>query len=80
MDLFIDKEADKEITEIQCSKCATWTACDKWIVNRVNLDPEEYGKMASHVRLQCPVCMALYDHRDKKTLELDTKQEVRRIG
>lgn len=80
LNLFVDKEKEENLTEIQCSSCKKWFHYDKWVINRIPLDEKIYGKNATHIRLECPNCKFLFDHRDKENINLATKSELIAIG
>lgn len=78
IDLFIKYEQleliDKESLEMMCSRCRNYIFFKEWKINRIPLDEHLYGENASHIRLECPNCGALYDHRDKNEINFEVRE------
>lgn len=52
-----------ETIEIQCSNCSAWNYWQDWLANWIPLSSTEYGPNATHIRMECPNCNVIYDHR-----------------
>ncbi len=52
-----------ETIELQCPNCSAWNYWQDWIANWIDIDEVLYGLNATHIRMECPNCNEIYDHR-----------------
>ena len=49
--------------EIRCPECSAWNYWGDWIANWIDLPENEWGPDAKHIRMECPNCNQIWDHR-----------------
>jgi len=49
--------------EIQCPNCSAWNYWQDWIANWIDLVGSKFGINPRHLRMECPNCNEIYDHR-----------------
>ena len=49
--------------EIRCPNCLEFNYWQDWFGNWIDLPTTEYGANAKHIRMECPNCNQIYDHR-----------------
>jgi len=50
--------------KIKCPECGDSCYYEGWILSRIPLPEKDFGEKASHVRIICPKCGFIIDHRE----------------
>ena len=65
-----------ETIEIRCPSCLEFNYWQVWLANWIDLLESEFGKNATHIRMDCPNCHTLYDHKNVQ----ESNWVVRNLG
>lgn len=52
--------------KIKCQKCLVSSLWSNWKADWISLDEKNFGQNAKHIRIRCPNCNELIDHKTTK--------------